>query len=105
MLEEGGRPVTRTYLPRVTLLHWKMVCTAEGVSEHGQRVGRRREREARTPEYVREVSDQPQGQLQTLLDEKDAREWHLVGVVGGLPGGGIVFFWDTERPSFGRRSL
>jgi hypothetical protein len=56
-------------------------------------------------EYVREVSDQPQGQLQTLLDEKDAREWHLVGVVGGLPGGGIVFFWDTERPSFGRRSL
>ena len=30
-------------------------------------------------EYVRDVSDQPQGQLQTLLDEKDAREWHLVG--------------------------
>jgi hypothetical protein len=28
-----------------------------------------------------------------------------VGVVGGLPKGGIIFFWDTERPSFGRRSL
>lgn len=55
-------------------------------------------------EYVGEVSDEPQGQLQALLDEKDAREWHLVGVVGGLPKDGIIFFWDTERPSFGRRS-
>jgi hypothetical protein len=55
-------------------------------------------------EYVGEVSDEPQGQLQALLDEKDAREWHLVGVVGGLQGRGIIFFWDTERPSFGRRS-
>jgi hypothetical protein len=55
-------------------------------------------------EYVGEVSDEPQGQLQALLDEKDTREWHLVGVVGGLQGGGIIFFWDTERPSFGRRS-
>ncbi len=55
-------------------------------------------------EHVREVSEEPQGQLQTLLDEKDAREWHLVGVVGGLPSGGIIFIWDTERPSFGRSS-
>jgi succinate dehydrogenase flavin-adding protein (antitoxin of CptAB toxin-antitoxin module) len=35
-------------------------------------------------EYVREISDEPQSQLQALLDEKDAREWHLVGVVGNL---------------------
>jgi len=55
-------------------------------------------------EYVRATSDEPQDQLQALLDEKDAREWHLVGVVGGLPEGGIIFFWDTERPSFGRSS-
>ena len=55
-------------------------------------------------EYVDEVSDEPRDQLQVLLDEKDAREWHLVGVVGGLPKGGIIFFWDTEAPSFGRRS-
>ena len=53
-------------------------------------------------EYVGELSEEPQ--LQALLDEKDAREWHLVSVVGGLPEGGIIFFWDTERPSFGRRS-
>lgn len=56
-------------------------------------------------EYVGEISDEPQDQLQALLDEKDAREWHLVGVVGGLSKGGIILFWDTERPSFGRSSL
>ena len=55
-------------------------------------------------EYVSEVSDEPQDQLQALLDEKDAREWHLVGVVSGLAKGGIILFWDTERPSFGRSS-
>lgn len=55
-------------------------------------------------EYVGEVSDEPRDQLQALLDEKDAREWHLVGVVGGLSQGGVIFFWDTQMPSFGRRS-
>ncbi len=55
-------------------------------------------------EYVRELSEEPQGQLQALLDEKDAREWHLVGVAGGLEGGAMILFWDTERPSFGRRA-
>ena len=55
-------------------------------------------------EYVQATSAEPQDQLQALLDEKNAREWHLVGVAGGLPEGGIIFFWDTERPSFGRSS-
>lgn len=55
-------------------------------------------------EFVEEISDEPQGQLQALLDEKDAKEWHLVGVVGGFARGGVILFWDTERPSFGRRS-
>ena len=55
-------------------------------------------------EYVRELSEEPQGKLQALLDEKDAREWHLVGVAGGLEGGAMILFWDTERPSFGRRA-
>ncbi len=55
-------------------------------------------------EYVRTTSEEPQEQLQALLDEKDAREWHLIGVAGGLPEGGMMFFWDTERPSFGRSS-
>ena len=55
-------------------------------------------------EYVGKISGEPQDQLQALLDEKDTREWHLVGVAGGLEGGGMILFWDTERPSFGRRS-
>jgi hypothetical protein len=55
-------------------------------------------------EYVGDISDEPQDELQALLDEKDAREWHLVGVVGNLGGGGVVLFWDTQRSSFGRSS-
>lgn len=55
-------------------------------------------------EYVQTISEEPREQLQALLDEKDSQEWHLVGVVGGLPAGGVMFFWDTQRPSFGRRS-
>ncbi len=53
-------------------------------------------------EYVRLTSGEPQ-EIQALLDEKDGREWHLVGVAGGLPEGGVMLFWDTQRPSFGRR--
>ena len=54
-------------------------------------------------EYVRLTPDEPRG-LQSLLDEKDGREWHLVGVAGGLPENGAILFWDTRRPSFGRRT-
>ncbi len=44
----------------------------------------------------------PQAQLQDILASAEAKEWHLVGVAGGLPDGGMVLFWDTRRPSFGR---
>lgn len=37
-----------------------------------------------------------------MLDEKDGREWHLVGVAGGLPERSVMLFWDTRRPGFGR---
>lgn len=43
-------------------------------------------------------------QLQGVLDTAEAKEWHLVGVAGGLPDGGVVLFWDIKRPSFGRTS-
>lgn len=45
-----------------------------------------------------------QEELRDILDVAEAREWHLVGVAGGLPDGGMVLFWDTARPSFGRSS-
>ena len=54
-------------------------------------------------EYVR-VSEEtdPQAQLQDILASAEAKEWQLIGVTGGLPDGGMVLFWDTRRPSFGR---
>jgi hypothetical protein len=47
---------------------------------------------------------EPQQQLQRILDDAGAKEWHLVGVAGGLPDDGMILFWDTKRPSFGRSS-
>lgn len=47
---------------------------------------------------------EPQQQLQAALDAAEEKEWHLVGVAGGLSNGGVVLFWDTKRPSFGRTS-
>jgi hypothetical protein len=45
-----------------------------------------------------------QEQLQGMLDAAERKEWHLVGVAGGLPDGAMIHFWDTQRPSFGRTS-
>ncbi len=56
-------------------------------------------------EHVRLTQDaEPQEQLQGVLDAAEEKEWHLVGVAGGLPEGGMILFWDTKRPSFGRTS-
>ena len=43
-------------------------------------------------------------QIQAALDEGEIKEWHLVGVSDVLPERGVILFWDTARPSFGRRA-
>ncbi len=43
-----------------------------------------------------------QATVQGLLDAGERKEWHLVGVAGGLPEGGVLLFWDTAHPGFGR---
>jgi hypothetical protein len=43
-------------------------------------------------------------QIQDALDAGEIHEWHLVGVSGVLPERGVILFWDTARPSFGRSS-
>lgn len=54
-------------------------------------------------EHVRLEEDaEPQEQLQSVLDRGEGKEWHLVGVAGGLSGDGVLLFWDTTRPSFGK---
>ena len=53
-------------------------------------------------EYVWVTGEAPEEQLQEVLDAKEGKDWHLVGVAGGLQGGGVVLFWDTTRPSFGK---
>jgi len=41
-------------------------------------------------------------QIQDALDAGESQEWHLVGVSDVLPDRGVILFWDTARPSFGR---
>jgi hypothetical protein len=43
-------------------------------------------------------------QIQDALDAGERKEWHLVGVSNVLPERGVILFWDTSRPSFGRTS-
>ena len=43
-------------------------------------------------------------QIQAALDAGEIKEWHLVGVSDVLPERGVILFWDTARPSFGRRT-
>jgi hypothetical protein len=43
-------------------------------------------------------------QIQDALDAGERQEWHLVGVSAVLPERGVILFWDTSRPSFGRSS-
>jgi hypothetical protein len=72
------------------------------LDQGGPKEGRPRDRYH--AEYVR-VSEgtDPQAQLQDILAGAEAKECNLlVGVAGGLPDGGMVLFWDTQKPSFGR---
>ena len=43
-------------------------------------------------------------QIQDALDAGEIQEWHLVGVSDMVPERGVILFWDTVRPSFGRTS-
>ena len=43
-------------------------------------------------------------QIQVALDAGETKEWHLVGVSDVLPERGVILFWDTARPSLGRRA-
>lgn len=37
-------------------------------------------------EHVQVTGSNPEAQLQEVLDAKEGKEWHLVGVAGGLHG-------------------
>jgi hypothetical protein len=76
-----------------------MMVSDQEITERGDTRGRYR------AEYVRVSREtHPQEQLQGVLDAAEGKEWHLVGVAGGLADGGMILFWDSARPSFGRTS-
>ena len=55
-------------------------------------------------ELMLEQSGSNREQIQDALDAGERQEWHLMGVSNVLPEGGVILFWDTTRPSFGRSS-
>jgi hypothetical protein len=56
--------------------------------------------------YAQELMIDPavniRDQIQDALDAGETQEWHLVGVSDVVPERGVILFWDTARPSFGR---
>ena len=55
-------------------------------------------------ELMLDQSGSNREQIQDALDAGERQEWHLVGVSAVLPERGVMLFWDTSRPSFGRSS-
>ena len=55
-------------------------------------------------ELVLDQNADAREQIQDALDAGEIQEWHLVGVSDVLPERGVILFWDTSRPSFGRTS-
>ena len=53
-------------------------------------------------ELVMDQDTNVRDQIQDALDIGESQEWHLVGVSDVLPERGVILFWDTARPSFGR---
>jgi hypothetical protein len=55
-------------------------------------------------EVMLDQSESVREQIQDTLDAGERHEWHLVGISNVLPERGVILFWDTARPSFGRSS-
>ena len=55
-------------------------------------------------ELMLDQSENVREQIQDTLDAGEHHEWHLVGISNVLPERGVILFWDTARPSFGRSS-
>ena len=55
-------------------------------------------------ELLLEENAEVRGRIQDTLDAGEKKEWHLVGVSDVLSKHRVVLFWDTARPSFGRRT-
>lgn len=56
--------------------------------------------------FAQEISLEPganqREQIQDALDAGEKHEWDLLGVSDVPAGEGVILFWDTSRPGFGR---
>ena len=43
-------------------------------------------------------------QIQDALDVAEGHEWELLAVSDVFAGEGVILFWDTSRPGFGKTS-
>ncbi len=58
--------------------------------------------------FAQEVSLEPganrREQIQDALDAGEKHDWDLLAVSEMLAEEGVILFWDTSRPGFGRTS-
>ena len=58
--------------------------------------------------FAQELSLEPganrREQIQDALDAAERHEWELRAVSDMPAGEGVILFWDTARPGFGRTS-
>jgi hypothetical protein len=58
--------------------------------------------------YAQELMIDPDAnqreQIQDALDAGERQEWDLLGVSDAPADEGVILFWDTSRPGFGRTS-
>ena len=58
--------------------------------------------------FAQELSLDPEAnrreQIQDALDAGEKHDWHLLAVSDMLGEEGVILFWDTTRPSFGKTS-
>ena len=77
---------------------------SQGWLVEGRLVTEQQHRRYFAQELMLDQSESIREQIQDALNAGESQEWHLVGVSDVLPERGVILFWDTARPSFGRSS-
>jgi hypothetical protein len=81
-----------------------LILSLEDEAKGGERMADKQHGRYYAQELAVDQNANVKEQIQNALDEGDHHDWHLVGVSDVMAEHGVILFWDTSRPSFGRTS-